>query len=684
MNINKLGSNIVNSCIKSANDYVTPSISYIKRTPLKEINLEGLRYSPHKADIIQECEKLKFEKMLRTDYSSEQIKISINGEEAVWSRFRGSQMGSQDAFWAKNEKTGGLYYVKFAQDAEKEGHIESEILASKLYRLAGIQAPEMLPVTINGRVKGLASKFVPKLENSSDKAQLFDGFAADAWLANWDSLLCGNTFTRNGKPFKIDNGGALRYRAMGELKPNFGDKADELITLVDGRNYTSTAVYSAMSREDLMNSFEKVCRISDKAILETVADKELAQTLINRKNYMSGVLDEIKGTPKNEKSLKDYLLKVSRQAAEKSVFNSEALSENLSKLLNSAIKVEHDKLLVPPSKSIANNLINELKTMEARGIKISRDEITAFLQELSEDGLDIVAPKNKKHLTKLCAMEEFYTSMFLNLSKIAEKTPMKEGETASSFMKRVVKLRDKKLKQIDDLRIRTIKSKLKYEPDVITPVRPLTAEERAQAIKELQAQRRQDIACEIKDTLPKIPEDASDAFINKCWQMSLLGNFSFSSDELQDAVMHTGRRYNSTHPIKTKCGGGQDIAEKDYVSDFVFEPVYRWMKKNDAEKFVKHEIPKAGEIYTVPRRQCCSTHKTYAELDYGDHIPEMNVKFIMHPKSETSRAYNTGYNQEVVYRTGEQFRILDKECIECLDPQTGSGYLRWEVHMQEV
>lgn len=378
MNINKLGSNIVNSCIKSANDYVTPSISYIKRTPLKEINLEGLRYAPHKADIIQECEKLKFEKMLRTDYSSEQIKISINGEEAVWSRFRGSQMGSQDAFWAKNEKTGGLYYVKFAQDAEKEGHIESEILASKLYRLAGIQAPEMLPVTINGRVKGLASKFVPKLENSSDKAQLFDGFAADAWLANWDSLLCGNTFTRNGKPFKIDNGGALRYRAMGELKPNFGDKADELITLVDGRNYTSTAVYSAMSREDLMNSFEKVCRISDKAILETVADKELAQTLINRKNYMSGVLDEIKGTPKNEKSLKDYLLKVSRQAAEKSVFNSEALSENLSKLLNSAIKVEHDKLLVPPSKSIANNLINELKTMEARGIKISRDEITAF------------------------------------------------------------------------------------------------------------------------------------------------------------------------------------------------------------------------------------------------------------------------------------------------------------------
>lgn len=686
MNINKLGSNIVNSCIKSANDYVTPSISYIKRTPLKEINLEGLRYAPHKADIIQECEKLKFEKMLRTDYSSEQIKISINGEEAVWSRFRGSQMGSQDAFWAKNEKTGGLYYVKYAQDAEKEGHIESEILASKLYRLAGIDAPEVVPITINGNIKGLASRYVPNLEPlSGNSNKLYEGFAADAWLANWDSLLHGNTFLRNGHSFKIDNGGALRYRAQGKLKPNFGDKVDELTTLVDGRNWTSTEIYSSMTQEDLIKSFEKVCNISDKAIIDTVADKELAQTLINRRNYMNAVLAEIKETPKTERSLEGYLSRVTQQASEKLVFNSETLSEILSKRLNSAIiEDKNNSIIMPPSKSVANNLIEELKTIEGRGVKISQDEITSFLREVAEDGLDIRAPKDKANLMKLCAMEEFYTRMFFNLSKIAEKTPMKDGETASSYVTRLTKLRAKKLKQIEALRIKTIKSKLKYEADSPAPSRPLTPKERAQAIKELQAQRRRDIECEIKDTLPKIPEDASDAFIHKCWQKAHLGNFKFSSDELQDAVMQTGRRYNSSHPIKTKCGGGQDIAEKDYVSEFEFEPVYHWIKKKDAEKFVTRDLPKVGEVYTVPRRQCCSTHKTYAEFDYGDHLPALNVKFIMHPKSETSRAYNTGYNQEVVYRAGEQFRILDKECVECIDPHTGEGYLRWEVHMQEV
>ena len=56
----------------------------------------------------------------------------------------------------------------------------------------------------------------------------------------------------------------------------------------------------------------------------------------------------------------------------------------------------------------------------------------------------------------------------------------------------------------------------------------------------------------------------------------------------------------------------------------------------------------------------------------------------MHPKSETSQAYNLGYNQEVVYPAGQQFRILDKELVEHIDPSTGAGYLRWEIHMQEV
>lgn len=684
MNIDKIGSNIINSGVKSVNEHITPCISNIRQS-VKGINIDDLRYAPHKADIVKLNEKIKFEKSLRANFVPEPVRISCNGgDETVWSRFKYSQMGSQDAFWAKNESNGELFYVKYAQDTTKEGHIESEILASNLYRLAGIDTPEIIPVTTNGKIKGLASKYVTELKSATDKSQLYDGFAADAWLANWDSLVTGNTFIRNGRPFKVDNGGALRYRAQGDLKPNFGDKVDELITLINGRNYDSTNIYSSMSQNDLIKSFEKVCNIQDDAILRTVSDKELAQTLINRKNYMCDVLAEIKKTPKTEPDLKSYLTRITQNIAEKSVFNPEKLTEILSEKLNSAIVENTSDIIIPPSKSIINNLINELKEMENQGVKISKDDITSFLRETAQEGLDITAPQNRKHLNKLCSMEEFYTRMFTNLSIIAEKTPIKDGETASAFVKRLVKIRDRKLKQLENLRIKTIKSKLKYEPDIPVKPRKLTEEERTKAIKELETLRCQHIACGIGDVHPKLTEKSSDAAIHRAWQHAHLGNFEFSTDRLQNAVMQVGHRYDSTRNIKTKCGGGQDSIAKDYIQEFEFEPVYHWLGKNDAEKFVMQQLPKTGEIYTVPTRQCCSTHKEYAEFDYGDHIPNMNIKFIMHPKSKTSRAITTGYNHEVVYPAGEQFRILDKECIECIDPNTGSAYLRWEVHMQEV
>ena len=95
-------------------------------------------------------------------------------------------------------------------------------------------------------------------------------------------------------------------------------------------------------------------------------------------------------------------------------------------------------------------------------------------------------------------------------------------------------------------------------------------------------------------------------------------------------------------------------------------------------------LPQKGKIYTNNEIMCCSSQKHYAEVDYGDNLPDLNVKFIIHPKSETSRAYNLGYNQEVIYNSGENFRIIDKTQIEYIDKETGQSMSRWEVHMQEV
>jgi hypothetical protein len=64
---------------------------------------------------------------------------------------------------------------------------------------------------------------------------LLEHYPADAWLANYD--VAGTHHNNiivalNNRAARIDNGGALRYRAKGDLKEHFGDDAtDELFNL---------------------------------------------------------------------------------------------------------------------------------------------------------------------------------------------------------------------------------------------------------------------------------------------------------------------------------------------------------------------------------------------------------------------------------------------------------------------
>lgn len=169
------------------------------------------------------------------------------------------QVGGQ-----KGSNKGGLYegpngeqaYVKF-QDAE---HANNEILASKLYKLAGIDTAEVDRGTLNGEdvtyspiVEGTQG-FNDKLDDPQFMEKLQDGFAADAWLANWDVAGLDNdnvVVTPDNKPVRIDQGGALAFRAQGQPKGKaFGDKANEVDTMVDlGTNPQAAKVFQDMTPE---------------------------------------------------------------------------------------------------------------------------------------------------------------------------------------------------------------------------------------------------------------------------------------------------------------------------------------------------------------------------------------------------------------------------------------------------
>ncbi|WP_298623875.1 ADP-ribosyltransferase [uncultured Legionella sp.] len=176
------------------------------------------------------------------------IKLNLNKDFVATS----SQLGSNKGGFFKKKSDGSEYYIKWlpASDKKNLDRLKNEYLALKLYELFGVAVPkaELFTFTdakgvqqvgiITAKKEGIAAIKKPYqndpvlFEQIRQKAQ--QDFLIDALIANYDVVgldmdnLHYNTTT--GEPFRIDPGGALRYKAQGEDKWKIGlfdDKADE-------------------------------------------------------------------------------------------------------------------------------------------------------------------------------------------------------------------------------------------------------------------------------------------------------------------------------------------------------------------------------------------------------------------------------------------------------------------------
>lgn len=284
--------------------------SILQTKPIGKIDIKGLKYiEPYKTDIVELSETASFIRDLGQCYKVKPISIKVGTSKTPFTMFEGSQMGSNPAFWARNNSTGELFYVKLAKNIEAQGHLESEVLATKLYNLAGFETPTLKVAKLEDGTTCILSKFKEGSIPSSN-AKLNEGFATDAWLANWDSLITGNTLIKNGKVIKVDCGGALKYRAQGTLKTNFNDRVEELVSLTNGINSTSASVYGQMSHAEIVTSLKRVASISDESINLVVQDTELANILINRKRYLTNILKEMEKTPYQGSNMSSYFTKL--------------------------------------------------------------------------------------------------------------------------------------------------------------------------------------------------------------------------------------------------------------------------------------------------------------------------------------------------------------------------------------
>jgi len=170
------------------------------------------------------------------------------------------------------DNNGTKYYVKIP--ANQDTAI-NEVVANKLYELAGVKVPELDLIDANGKL-GVAGKWMQMDAErvTPDKEGVYSGFVTDAWLANWDvvGMSYDNLMLADGQAVRVDTGGALLYRARGERKgAAFGPAVTELQTLRDpSLNETSASVFAGIPLSAIRSSAENVLNIPKKAIVDTV------------------------------------------------------------------------------------------------------------------------------------------------------------------------------------------------------------------------------------------------------------------------------------------------------------------------------------------------------------------------------------------------------------------------------
>jgi hypothetical protein len=165
---------------------------------------------------------------------------------------------------------------------------QNEALAAALYNALGVKAIKIKKGVMNGDFVTY-SEWLDDLTLLSEDIfertsidPVFDGFAVDAWLANWDAIGAGDfggfdniAYDKNNNAVRIDAGGALLYRGAGARKyEEFGDQVNELKTFKDPA-FTTGQVFENISFEQEKASAKKLLTMSPQKI-DDIVDKYIS------------------------------------------------------------------------------------------------------------------------------------------------------------------------------------------------------------------------------------------------------------------------------------------------------------------------------------------------------------------------------------------------------------------------
>lgn len=206
----------------------------------------------------------------------------------------GGRLGSNPG-GTYRDASGRRFYVK---ELETPAHARNELMAARLYQLAGAPTLSYLPAKAPNQV---ATAFVA-LEKTlaaqlseSERRQAQRWLGVHAWTANWDAagFHGDNQGVVNGVVTTLDVGGALELRAHGDPKgAAFGTSVAELDRLrTDADNPHAAWLFGDMSGGAVNEAIAVITRIPDATIGRVVTEQggtpALAAKMIARKADMA-------------------------------------------------------------------------------------------------------------------------------------------------------------------------------------------------------------------------------------------------------------------------------------------------------------------------------------------------------------------------------------------------------------
>lgn len=215
------------------------------------------------------------------------IKGLTNKDPVKFSVHPGTLGGSTGAMLAHK---GDFPYV--LKPGKTEGHAKNEYHANLLYKAAGVNIPHgVLYKDENGKEYlanimfiGTSLGGVNAEVRAKAIAKLQKDFAMDAILANWDVIgadMDNVMVAGDGELIKrIDNGGALSYRAQGGPKGSlWNGEATELETMrKSDKNPSTKAVFGPMTDQQVSDSIDKALAKRDEVLVH-------AKKHLNKEDY---------------------------------------------------------------------------------------------------------------------------------------------------------------------------------------------------------------------------------------------------------------------------------------------------------------------------------------------------------------------------------------------------------------